>query len=220
MSRLVSLVSAVAILVGGLILAGPAAHAVDYDCSDFDTQAQAQKYMSPGDPHRLDADGDGRACDSLPCPCSSGKPSGGTKATGSTVRQWARVIRVVDGDTLYVRLTANGARKYVRLLGIDTPEVHGGTECYGPAASRYTKRVLPRNTRVRLVSDPTQARADRYGRLLRYVAKGGLDVNRRLLYVGAARVYVYNRKAFKRLGSYNSAQRSARANHRGQWGAC
>lgn len=38
----------------------------DLDCSDFSTQAEAQKYLLPGDPHRLDADGDGVACDSLP----------------------------------------------------------------------------------------------------------------------------------------------------------
>ena len=40
----------------------------DYDCSNFDTQAQAQEVLerSSGDPHRLDGDGDGEACESLP----------------------------------------------------------------------------------------------------------------------------------------------------------
>lgn len=38
----------------------------DYNCSDFATQAEAQKYLLPGDPYRLDANHDGRACDSLP----------------------------------------------------------------------------------------------------------------------------------------------------------
>ncbi|MCW2711885.1 MAG: hypothetical protein JWP24_2079, partial [Marmoricola sp.] len=74
MPRLTTLLSALALLVAGLVLTVPAAHAVDYDCADFDTQAQAQQYLTPGDPHRLDADGDGIACDSLPCPCSSGTP--------------------------------------------------------------------------------------------------------------------------------------------------
>ncbi|MBK1669635.1 hypothetical protein CKO28_16475 [Rhodovibrio sodomensis] len=41
----------------------------DRDCSDFATQAAAQAFYrqaGPGDPHRLDGDGDGRACESLP----------------------------------------------------------------------------------------------------------------------------------------------------------
>ena len=40
----------------------------DYDCSDFETQNQAQAVLekTPGDPHRLDGDSDGIACESLP----------------------------------------------------------------------------------------------------------------------------------------------------------
>jgi micrococcal nuclease len=38
----------------------------DLDCADFGTSAEAQAYLLPGDPHGLDADGDGQACDSLP----------------------------------------------------------------------------------------------------------------------------------------------------------
>ncbi len=41
----------------------------DYNCSDFSTQAEAQRFFEaegPGDPHRLDGDNDGIACESLP----------------------------------------------------------------------------------------------------------------------------------------------------------
>lgn len=38
----------------------------DVDCFDFGSKAEAQAYLLPGDPHRLDADGDGQACVSLP----------------------------------------------------------------------------------------------------------------------------------------------------------
>lgn len=47
-----------------------------YNCSDFDTQAQAQAcytycFQQVGyDVHHLDADGDGEACESLPMPSS------------------------------------------------------------------------------------------------------------------------------------------------------
>jgi len=39
-----------------------------YNCGDFETQADAQKvldYCGPADIHRLDADGNGIACESL-----------------------------------------------------------------------------------------------------------------------------------------------------------
>ena len=36
------------------------------DCSDFRTQAEAQRWLLPGDPHRLDDDRDGVACERLP----------------------------------------------------------------------------------------------------------------------------------------------------------
>lgn len=51
--------------------AGAPATAADRDCSDFATQAAAQEYFlsvggPAGDPDRLDADGDGIACESNP----------------------------------------------------------------------------------------------------------------------------------------------------------
>lgn len=52
---------------GGEPSASPSASGnKDYDCSDFATQKEAQKYLLPGDPYRLDANHEGRACDSLP----------------------------------------------------------------------------------------------------------------------------------------------------------
>ena len=46
---------------------GPCA-ATDCNCSDFDTQAEAQTCLDadPSDPFNLDGDGDGEACESLP----------------------------------------------------------------------------------------------------------------------------------------------------------
>ena len=42
---------------------------LDSDCGDFSTQAEAQAFFEasgPSDPHRLDSDGDGVVCESLP----------------------------------------------------------------------------------------------------------------------------------------------------------
>ena len=48
------------------VLEGTASPAGDYGCSDFQTQEEAQTYLTPGDPYVLDPDGDGLACEELP----------------------------------------------------------------------------------------------------------------------------------------------------------
>jgi hypothetical protein len=62
-----------------LVPGSSAAWAAGVNCSDFSTQAEAQRFfVNHGGPHSdpegLDADGDGIACESLPCPCSAGGP--------------------------------------------------------------------------------------------------------------------------------------------------
>lgn len=56
-----------AALVVLLVLAAPAFAQADLDCDDFATQAEAQAELDrdPSDPHGLDSDGDGVACESL-----------------------------------------------------------------------------------------------------------------------------------------------------------
>lgn len=139
----------------------------------------------------------------------------------ATLRQQGKIVKVVDGDTVDVRLRS-GKEKRVRLVGIDTPEVYNGIECGGPEASTSLKSLLPVGTRVRLVSDPTQDRVDRYGRILRYVIKASndRDMNRAQIRRGWATVYVYNHNPFKRVAKYRSSQRHARAHDRGIWGTC
>jgi micrococcal nuclease len=73
----------------------------------------------------------------------------------------AVVDRVVDGDT--VELSGIGK---ARLIGIDTPEVYGGVECYGREASAYAKRQLD-GERVRYTVGSDER--DRYGRVLVYL---------------------------------------------------
>ena len=80
---------------------------------------------------------------------------------GASERQTARVERVVDGDTVVL----SGVGK-ARLIGVDTPEVYGGVECYGRAASAFAKRTLD-GRRVRWRHDTE--RRDRYDRALVYL---------------------------------------------------
>lgn len=77
------------------------------------------------------------------------------------------VTRVVDGDTIEVRL--GGRAEDVRLIGVDTPETvkpDTPVQCFGERASHFTKRRLT-GRRVRLVFGVE--RRDVYGRLLAYV---------------------------------------------------
>jgi len=73
-SLFILLVAAVGFAAAGGFQA-PEAKALDYDCADFSTQAEAQGYLLAGDPYNLDGDNDGVACEDLPCPCSSGTVS-------------------------------------------------------------------------------------------------------------------------------------------------
>lgn len=98
------------------------------------------------------------------------------------------VVHVVDGDTIDVEI--GGREERVRLIGIDTPEVHvegGPPECWGVEASALTAELVPTGTRVRLVRDVVPR--DDYGRLLAYVHRVADDlfVNEALLSAGAAR---------------------------------
>ena len=69
---LLSMIGAISVFA----LAPAGAAAIDYDCADFTTQEEAQEYLLPGDPYRLDADNDGIACEDLPSGGSSGSGHG------------------------------------------------------------------------------------------------------------------------------------------------
>ena len=91
----------------------------------------------------------------------------------------ARVERVVDGDTIVVRL--DGRSEKVRYIGVDTPEsVKPGerVQCFGKAAAAANRRLVLGRA-VRLEYD-AEAR-DRYGRLLAYVWRDDLLVNAELI---------------------------------------
>ena len=125
------------------------------------------------------------------------------------------VSHVVDGDTLEVVL-AGGVRERVRLIGIDAPE---RGDCYSAKATAEARR-LAQSKRVVLKADPTQARRDRFGRLLAYVwLPGGKDLGFQLLAGGYTKVYVYA-APFQRLAAYRRAEAAARSASSGRWSAC
>lgn len=74
--------------------------------------------------------------------------------------QHADVVRVIDGDTIDVRV--DGTEERVRYYGVDTPE--RGDGCFSEATDRNEELV---GDAVLLLADARER--DRYGRLLRYV---------------------------------------------------
>jgi hypothetical protein len=96
----------------------PASAGTDYDCSDFANQAEAQEYLLPGDPYRLDADSDGIACEDLPCPCpyEEGSGGGGGDGGGSTKPPPYRLAKAA---------ARHAAREVVRKFVRRSPRVDG-----------------------------------------------------------------------------------------------
>ncbi|MFB3739861.1 MAG: thermonuclease family protein [Candidatus Velamenicoccus archaeovorus] len=124
---------------------------------------------------------------------------------------------MVDGDTVHVWYRGHDVD--VRLIGVDTPEtVAPGlpVECFGPEASRFTTSRL-QGRRVRLGFDVE--RLDRYGRTLAYVWLGGRLFNEVLVRRGFAVVATYPPDV-RYVDRFVAAQRAARAEGRGLWGAC
>lgn len=130
------------------------------------------------------------------------------------------VERVVDGDTLVVRIA--GQQERLRLIGMDTPEsVKEGTavECFAREAANRTKALLPPGTAVRIVRD-VEAR-DRFGRLLGYVYRheDGLFVNLTLLREGYAATLTFPPNV-AHADEFVAAARDARQAGRGLWSRC
>ena len=140
----------------------------------------------------------------------------GAESQGDPARP-ARVLRVVDGDTIVVRL--DGRRERVRYIGIDTPESVAPDrpiECYGHAAAAENRRLVGGRT-VTLTTDVE--RRDRFGRLLAYVRVEGRLVNEELVRRGFATTLEIapNLRHAARL---RALELQARRERRGLWGAC
>lgn len=129
----------------------------------------------------------------------------------------ARVVRVVDGDTVILSDGLGSSR----LVGVDTPETvkpDTPVQCFGPRASAFTKRVLGAagSVRYRVAREPV----DTYGRSLVYLwLPDGRFFNAMLVRRGLARPLPFppNTRYAPRL--QRLAEKAARTG-RGLWGRC
>lgn len=142
------------------------------------------------------------------------------------------VTRVVDGDTIDVRFP-DGSEDTVRLVGVDTPEVHvanepgeyegipdtdAGALCLrraGHDATDYTVARADGET-VTLAFDPLTDRRGSYDRLLAYVYVDGANLNHDLVATGQARLFDTE---FSLRETFEASETAAQSAKRGLW-AC
>jgi micrococcal nuclease len=165
---------------------------------------------------------------SSPAPSSAASPSSPAASSASTAEdglrptgrtETARVVRVVDGDTLVIDRGRGEER--LRYIGVDAPEsVKPGSpvEFMGREASKANARLVDRAT---VVLERDVSETDRYGRLLRYVWIRDGDrwrfINLELVREGFARVATFPPDV-RWIDTFRDAERVARDAGRGLWG--
>jgi micrococcal nuclease len=140
--------------------------------------------------------------------------SASPSAVLSSPRVLARVVSVIDGDTIKIE-----GGNLVRYIGVDTPEIvktDSVAECFGKEASEFNASLVLGHV-VELEKDVSET--DRYGRLLRYVYVGSVFVNHTLVARGYAHAVTYPPDV-KYQSLFIAAQRSAQESKLGLWGAC
>jgi micrococcal nuclease len=156
----------------------------------------------------------GGCTSTAPAPAEAGLPvpAGAQEAT---------VVRLVDGDTVILRgrgagpLEAEPTR--VRVLLVDTPEVHNEQECFGGEASERAAELLPDGAQVRVQADRDPE--DRFGRALLHVWADGVNVGEALVREGFAEVLQLDPNELY-LEAFDAAEEDAREAGRGLWTAC
>lgn len=145
----------------------------------------------------------------------------------------ARVIRVIDGDTIEIEtkpssVKALEGRQKVRYIGIDTPELHDPkkpVQCFSKESFEINKKLVEGKV-VSLEKDISEK--DKYGRLLRYVflpqqeketTSSGFMINDYLVRQGYGHAVTFP-PDIKYQEQFRNAQKEARDQKRGFWSQC
>lgn len=142
-----------------------------------------------------------------------------TEAKESFIR---KVDKVRDGDTIELTKPVKG-KKVIRFIGVDTPETFwegshaSGNQIipHGLAAANSLREILPEGTEVTIV--PGELETDPYGRLLAYVYKDGVEVNRLLLMNGHAVTFFIWPFDPEKFSPYQQAMLAAKKKQIGIW---
>ncbi|MFH1800605.1 MAG: thermonuclease family protein [Candidatus Omnitrophota bacterium] len=130
----------------------------------------------------------------------------------STATDSLTVARCVDGDTIKL---SNGEK--VRLIGVDTPELHHPSkpvQYFAEEAYQFVKKLME-GKEIRLEYD--WEKKDKYGRTLAYVYRDsdGLFLNAEIIKQGYG--FAYTRFPFKRLEEFRKLEQEAREKQLGLW---
>ncbi|HVM27819.1 MAG TPA: thermonuclease family protein [Mycobacteriales bacterium] len=154
------------------------------------------------------------------------RPAGSAEVSGGlpvpTDAQTAVVVSVTDGDTVRLRGRGTGPvpgeSTRVRILLVDTPEVHQEVECFGPEASARAEQLVPPGSTVRVQADADAE--DRFGRLLLHVWNAeGVNLGEALVAEGYATVRQIDPNR-RYLEQFEAREQEARRAGRGLWSAC
>ncbi len=187
-------------------------------------RAKDNRPQAPRPPSFAGDAGGSLTSSSVPTSATSSVVTATTQA--SKILTNATVVRVVDGDTIDVKLDTEPAKEYkVRLLGVNTPETvdpRRPVQCFGKQASDFTKHAL-NGKRIKLEADPQADERDKYDRLLRNVLlEDGTDFNALLIKDGYAQAYVSFPQNPARKVELRKLESEAKAAGAGMWapGAC
>jgi micrococcal nuclease len=122
-------------------------------------------------------------------------PRADAPAPTGTGRYDATVVRVIDGDTVVADVEVAPAWRlragevHLRLLGVNSPELHAPDPKPGLAAKAYTaSRLMGRAVVI------TARKADSFGRWLSKVELDGADYNAELLASGHAAPFMVEKE--------------------------
>ena len=170
---------------------------------------------------------------STPAPTATPTPTA-TEQPEQRSSWTVEVIRVIDGDTMEVRMP-NGSRDTIRLLGVDTPETSASQtnpdewegipdnsdgrewlESWGHEATAYAEERLD-DEEIYIETDSESDRRGSYDRLLVYASQSESaekSFNLRLIENGYARMYDTQ---FSQRSTYQAAESQAQDDDVGVW---
>ena len=125
-----------------------------------------------------------------------------------------KVAKIYDGDTVTM---ADGMK--IRLLQIDAPEL-AENECFAKESKTALVNLLAKKGTITLKADPASASFDRYGRALRYIFVGKLNVNLEMIKIGAAAPYFYQGEKGVYSAAMLKAAQDAKFYKVGLWKTC
>jgi endonuclease YncB( thermonuclease family) len=114
----------------------------------------------------------------------------------------------IDGDTVIIK------GEHIRVLQINTPEI--GT-CYAQQAKEYTQNFLDSKGSLTIKSDSKLDKVDQYGRSLRYIYKGKLNLSLELAKRGYAKPLFFNGMRGKYADIIDRYVQRAKVNRLGLW---